>query len=135
MDDAMSAALTVHDETVTGQRTRSFTLSLPAARMTARELIRQRVEQEVAAYNATSSDVFQGLVQPTDTEWMLNGYRFKTRRPIDPAAQVALALEAFEASRIILMVDDRQVERLEDTIAFTPTTEVRFLRLMPLVGG
>jgi hypothetical protein len=131
----MSATLTVHDETVTGQRTRSFTLSLPAERMTVRELIRHRVEHEVAAYNATSSPLFQGLVQPTDTEWVLNGYRFKTRRPIDPGTQVARAIEAFEANRVILLVDDRQVDRLDDTVTFTPTTEIRFLKLVPLVGG
>jgi hypothetical protein len=131
----MTATLTVHDETVTGQRTRSFTLSLPAGRMTVRELIRHRVEHEVAAYNAASTSVFQGLVQPTDTEWVLNGYRFKTRRPIDPATQVSRAIEAFEANRVILLVDDRQVERLEETVTFTPTTEIRFLKLVPLVGG
>lgn len=131
----MAATLTVHDETATGRRMRSFTLSLPAERLTVRELIRHRVEQEVEAYNRASPGVFEGLVQPTDTEWVLNGYRMKTRRQLDPAAQVALALEAFQGNGIIVMVDDRQVEGLDEIVAVTPTTEVRFLKLVPLVGG
>ena len=100
-----------------------------------RDLIRHRVEQEVEAHNRASHAVFQGLVQPTDTEWVLNGYRMKTRRQLDPAAQVTAALEAFQGNGIIVMVDDRQIDRLDETVAVTSTTQVRFLKLVPLVGG
>lgn len=131
----MAATLTVHDETATGRRMRSFTLSLPAERLTVRELIGHRIRQEVEAYNRVSQGVFQGLVQPTDTEWVLNGYRMKTRRTVDPEAQVAFALQAFQGNGMIVMVDDRQVESLDEIVAVTPTTHVRFLKLVPLVGG
>lgn len=131
----MAATLTVHDETATGRRMRSFTLSLPAERLTVRELIGHRIRHEVEAYNRASPAVFQGLVQPTDTEWVLNGYRMKTRRQLDPEAQVAFALQAYQANGIIVMVDDRQVESLDEVVAVTPTTHVRFLKLVPLVGG
>ena len=115
---------------------RSFTLSLPAEQLTIRELITHRIRQEVDAYNrASSTAVFQGLVQPTDTEWVLNGYRMKTRRQLDPEAQVAFALQAFQANGIIVMVDDRQVDSLDEMVAVTPQTHVRFLKLVPLVGG
>jgi hypothetical protein len=131
----MAATLMVHDETATGRRLRSFTLSVPAARLTVRELISHRIRQEVDAYNRASSEVFEGLVQPTDTEWVLNGYRMKTRRPLDPEAQVAFALQAFQGNGMIVLVDDRQVESLDEAVAVTPTTHVRFLKLVPLVGG
>ena len=131
----MAATLTVHDETATGRRMRSFTLSVPAARLTVRELIQHRIEQEVEAYNRASPAVFQGLVQPTDTEWVLNGYRMKTPRQLDPAAQVAFALQAFQGNGMVVMVDDRQVESLDEIVAVAPTTQVRFLKLVPLVGG
>ena len=132
----MAASLTVHDETATGRRMRSFTLSLPAEQLTIRELVTHRIRQEVDAYNrASSTAVFQGLVQPTDTEWVLNGYRMKTRRQLDPEAQVAFALQAFQANGIIVMVDDRQVDSLDEMVAVTPQTHVRFLKLVPLVGG
>jgi hypothetical protein len=114
---------------------RSFTLAMPADRLTVRELIVHRIRQEVDAYNRASSEVFEGLVQPTDTEWVLNGYRMKTRRQLDPEAQVAFALQAFQGNGMIVLVDDRQVESLDEVVAVTPTTHVRFLKLVPLVGG
>jgi len=131
----MADTLTVHDETAAGRRMRSFTLTLPAKRLTVGDLIRHRIEQEVAAYNRDSQPVFQGLVQPTDTEWVLNGYRMQTRRPLDPVAQVALAIRAFESNRMIVIVDERQVDSLDEIVTVAPTTEVRFLKLVPLVGG
>jgi hypothetical protein len=66
---------------------------------------------------------------------VLNGYRMKTRRRLDPEAQLAFALQAFQANGIIVIVDDQQVDSLDEVIAVTPKTHVRFLKLVPLVGG
>ena len=48
---------------------------------------------------------------------------------------VARALEAFERGRFLLLADNRQVETLDETIAFAPGATVTFLRLTPLRGG
>ena len=45
------------------------------------------------------------------------------------------ALHGFERSHVIVLVDDRQVEALDEEIVLTPRTDVVFLRLVPLVGG
>jgi hypothetical protein len=82
----MAATLTVRDETTSGERGEAITLEFPTERVTVREIIRARVYQEVEDYNRKRADdgrVFRGLVQPTDTERELNGYRVKSGREID----------------------------------------------------
>ena len=131
----MATALTVHDEGTSGGRIRSFKLHLAAERISVRELIERRVTQEVEEYNRAQPECFQGLVQPTDAERVLNGYRLRQKRALDAAEQRAKAVEAFERSGFFVLVDDRQLDRLEDEIAVRPDTEVRFVKLVPLVGG
>jgi hypothetical protein len=106
-----------------------------AERITVRDLIRQRVWHEVEEYNRRKPDTFRGLVQPTDSERTLNGYKLKQPRAIDAASQLAKAIDAFAGNQIIMLVDDRQVESLDEEIALRPKTRVSFLRLTPLVGG
>ena len=93
----MVAHVRFFDESASGVRSPAVTLDLPGERTTTRELIRRRVEHEVALHNAKRDQgVFQGLVQPTGAEQALNGWRLKKPRALDPAAQVKIALEAFE---------------------------------------
>lgn len=131
----MPATLTVRDETTPGKADRTFTLEFPSERITVRELIRERVYQEVDDYNRRLPEVFKGLVQPTDAERDLNGYRLKKPRRIDWKSQFEKAVEAFEHSRVLVLVDDRQAASLEDQVEIGRGTEVTFLRLTPLVGG
>jgi hypothetical protein len=131
----MPSTLTVYDEKPSGEREAAGTLDFLTERITVRELIRERVYQEVREFNARTSDVFQGLVQPEDTERLLNGYRMKTQRKIDWEKQYEKALKAFDNNGFFLLVDDKQVESLDAEITLTPTTGVSFVRLMPLVGG
>jgi hypothetical protein len=131
----MATALTVYDETTSGERTAGVTLDLPEPTISARELIRARVFEEVKRYNATLSTRFEGLVQPAEAERELNGYRLRQPRKLDWHEQSRAALEAFERNGFILLVDDRQVETLEEEIRVRPETQVTFLKLIPLVGG
>lgn len=79
--------------------------------------------------------MFRGLVQPTDTEAMLNGYRMRQVRRVDPQRQFDLAVSAFSRNGFVVLVDDRQVEELDDVVELRRDTEVTFLKLVPLVGG
>ena len=99
------------------------------------ELIRSRVYQEVQDYNRRQPEQFQGLVQPTDAEATLNGFKLKKPRQIDWKAQFEKALEAFEANRVLILVNERQVESLEEEIVVEAGTSVSFLKLTMLVGG
>ena len=127
--------VTFVDETTSGSRSDGWGLEIAEERLTVRELIRRRVFQEVAEYNARTPEVFQGLVQPQDTERVLNGYAVRTRRRIDPEAQTEQALKAFAGNGFLVLVGDRQVTELDDEIELGLGTEITFLKLVALVGG
>jgi hypothetical protein len=128
--------LHVHDETTTGDRTGDIALEFLTERITVRELIRSRVYQEVQDYNLKcAATPFYGLVQPAEIERELNKPRPSRFREIDWKQQFEIACEAFEQNRVLILIDNRQAEQLEDEIVITPSTEVTFLKLVPLVGG
>jgi len=134
----MSETLKIRDETTFGfggYNDRDFALDVPEERITVRDLIRARVYREVRNYNIDQPEVFQGLVQPSDAERSLNGFKMRRRRRIDPEKQFELAKRAFYSNGFILLVDDRQVDELEEEIEIRPDTTVTFLKLVPLVGG
>jgi hypothetical protein len=131
----LPATLTIRDESATGETLLELTLTVPAERITVRDLIRQRVFHEVEEYNRRKPDTFRGLIQPSDSERMLNGYRLKQPRTVDANTQLARAIDAFAGNQIIMLVGDHQVESLDEEIVVGPDTRVSFLRLTPLVGG
>jgi hypothetical protein len=131
----MSLTVTVRDETAAGRAENEWTLDFLSERVTVREVIRSRVYQEVKDYNAKQGEHFRGLVQPTDAEQTLNGYRMRKRRPIDWNKQFERALEAFSTNGFLLLIDDRQRDDLDEEVVLTPKTEISFVKLMPLVGG
>jgi hypothetical protein len=77
------ATLTIRDQSTGGGTLHEFALEVLTERITVRELIRSRVYQEVQDYNRRQPPVFQGLVQPTDAERALNGFKLKKPRQID----------------------------------------------------
>lgn len=128
--------LTIKDETALGKVLHELELTLSEDIITVRELIRQRVYAEVAAYNRKAGEVFHGLVQPADAEATLNGYRMKGKIGlIDAEKQFYVALDAFVKNGFFILVDDRQVEGLEEEILVAKDTSVSFVKLTQLVGG
>jgi hypothetical protein len=127
--------LTVRDETTAGKALATLDLQLEAEQVTVAELIRARVHQEVRAYNArrATGPAFNGLVQPERAERELNAGR--APRPVDAERQAEVALRAFERGQILLLVDDRQVQELDQQVTLRPASTVTFLKLVPLVGG
>lgn len=131
----MGATLTIHDETTSGQRTNSFTLDCLTEKLTVRKLIRARIYQEVQDYNQKAPEYFRGLVEPTNAERVLNGYKIREKRKIDWEEQFKRALEGFERNRFFVLVGDRQAETLDEEFEVKVDTEVSFVKLVPLVGG
>ena len=123
------------DETTTGERRDAWHLEIFEERLPLREVIRRRVFQEVAEFNADQPELFQGLVQPSGTERELNGYRMRQRRRVDPEEQFQRAVESFSRNGFVVLVDDRQVEELDHEVELRRATEITFLKLVPLVGG
>ena len=103
--------------------------------MTVREVIRARIYQEVQDYNQEEPEYFRGLVEPTQAERTLNGYKLKTKRKIDWEEQFKRACEAFERNGFFVLVGDRQPTGLDEAFDVKVDTEVSFVKLVPLVGG
>ena len=131
----MPATLTVHDETTSGQKTNTFTLACLTERMTVRELLRARIYQEVQDYNQKEPEYFRGLVEPTNAERVLNGYKLKAKRKIDWQEQYNRALQGFERNGFFVLVGEKQAESLDQEFEVKVDTEVSFVKLVPLVGG
>lgn len=136
----MSVTLLVRDESATGENFQELPIEFESERITVRDLIRERVRQEVSAFNRLQGELhFRGLVQPTDTERILNGrrveYVLKAPRQIEWTEQFERAVEAFGRNGFFLLVGARQVESLEQEILIEPDTRVSFVKLIPLVGG
>jgi hypothetical protein len=128
-------AVTFRDETATGRPVASFQVAgLPAA-MTARELIRLRVREEVARHNAHPTRLFTGLVVPDEAEADLNGHRPREPRRVDWERQADIAERAFESNGFFMLAGDRQVERLDERIDLTGDPDLIFIKLVPLAGG
>jgi len=134
----MSTTLKIRDETTFSlgdEKDRGFMLDVPDQRITVRELIRTRVYREVREYNLDQPEYFRGLIQPSEAERSLNGFKMRTRRRIDPERQFEMAIKAFYSNGFIVLLDDGQVDELEEEIEIRPDTTVTFLKLIPLVGG
>ncbi|HEV3079698.1 MAG TPA: hypothetical protein VGY66_07960 [Gemmataceae bacterium] len=131
----MATTLTVRDETTDGKAVHEFAMDFLVERITVRELIRSRVYQEVQDYNLKQPQDFRSLVQPQDAERTGNGFRLRQPRQIDWKEQFARAVEAFDAGQVLVLVNDRQAERLDEVIEIKPGTVVSFLKLTMLVGG
>ncbi len=134
----MTTTLTIRDETTFAfgnDAEGAFTLDVLTERITVRDLIRTRVYQEVRDYNLRQPGYFRGLVQPTDAERTLNGFKMRQGRRLDPEKQFEKAIESFYRNGFLVLVNDKQVDELEEEIEVRPDTTVTFLKLVPLVGG
>jgi len=136
----MSVTVTIRDETTSGDLCHEVPLEFPSERITVRELIRERVYQEVQDFNQKRGElVFRGLVQPTDTERILNGkrteYRLKQHRPIQWKPQFEKAVEGFSRNGFFILIDDKQAESLDQEVVIGTKTQVSFVKLTLLAGG
>lgn len=133
----MSVRVTLRDQTSTGRETGVIELADIPTALTLRDLIRTRVREEVAKYNAGSAPAeFRGLVMPEGATQTPAGFELRTRaRRVDWVKQADVAIDAFQRNGFFVIVDDRQVTELDEELALTGSSDVRFVRLVPLVGG
>jgi len=131
----MAIRIRISDAVIPGERSevRSVTMQQPVT--TARELIGCRIREEVERHNESPEEVFRGLVQPEESERILNGFRLQKRRPLSWEAQFDRACSSFERNGFLLIVDGKQVTELDTPIELEAESSVEFVKLVPLVGG
>lgn len=145
----MNTVLEVYDEQRPGaERQLRHRLELPSERMTARDLIRCRIEADVAIHNAVERARLDGtiaadrdaangwLVTPGPIERALNSPRGVYGPDlIESERLIAVALKAFARNGFFMIYDGRQIVDLDEVLTVEPESAVTFLRLVPLVGG
>ncbi len=142
----MGAVLTLVDEHFGRGRDDPFEIHLASERTTGRELIAKRVSDEIALLEARARSnsaahertrSFLVRFDPSSPEAQLNEATPRRSKPItyDEREEVAAAEAAFAANKFVMLFDDAQVEDLDQALTVTPTSELIFLRLVPLIGG
>ena len=93
------------------------------------------MREEVERHNQTMPEVFCGLVQPEESERILNGFRMRDKRRLDWEVQFQRACASFDRNGFLLIVDGRQVMGLDEPLELQEESEVQFVKLVPLIGG
>ena len=142
----MAATLKILDQHFgmnAAQRTAGVHLRLASERVTAREIIRSRVEVEVDKINQTKlqaeHEAFgRSQMILTEAEQRLNAKPPKAwiwAKSLDVEAEVDRATTAFVKRQFLMLLDDRQIEDLDEPIGLRPDSELVFVHLIPLKGG
>lgn len=135
----MAVTVTIKDESGSGRVAGALTLDGIDGRITLRDLVRTRVREEVARYNSRREegrgDIFAGLVMPEGAEPTRDGFRMPARRVIDWEQQADQAVRAFTKNGFFVLVGDRQITDLDEELHLTADSDIRFIRLVQLVGG
>jgi hypothetical protein len=119
----MTLTIQAQDQATDGRTLREFVLEFLTERVTARDLLRSRVFQEVSEENARRALAADRGKGPRRTA------------SLDYEGEATKALAAFEAGRVLVLVGDRQLEDATTEVVLAPSTTVTFVRLVPLVGG
>lgn len=131
--------ITIQDQNLGGKILHELFLKFSTQRISAAELIAERVRQEVADYNNRSEAALlrHSLVLPTpEGDIVINQHSAqKPHKLIDAEKQIAIALKAFESNGFFILADNRQLETLDDTVYLHDGLIVNFIKLTPLVGG
>ena len=76
----------IKDEQLNGTITNQFEIEIEQDMISTQELIERRVLHEVNAYNNKRPEFYNGLVEPSEAERTLNGFRLNPKNQIDVKA-------------------------------------------------
>lgn len=128
--------ITIKDATFSGDILNEIEIAVQNERTTVKDLIAARVTSEVKSYNEKLPEYFKGLIQPSDAEKTLNGFRLKRReKKIDVEKQIWTALDSFQKNGYFILIDNQQAEDLDQEVLVSKTTEISFVKLTQLIGG
>jgi hypothetical protein len=117
----------------TGQRLLQTQLTLPAARLTVRELIAQKVRQEVIECARHQRPGLSG--EYLSPEALLGTAPATAAAPGAVSDEIARAQRAFAARAYMVVIDNRRVLDLDELLTLHANTQVEFIKILPLVGG
>ena len=80
--------ISIQDENFSGAVLQQVEVGFASDTVTIKDIIEARVRQEVDLYNKKLPDYFNGLIEPSDAEKTINGYKLRHRKLIDGEKQV-----------------------------------------------
>lgn len=111
-------------------------LELPNERTSVREVIRSHVYQSVKDHNVgCAARAARDAGHAPTAERELNTPKRRTPGELDWRKELDRAVEAFRCRRVLLLIDDRQLDELDQPLELTNESVVTFVRLVPLAGG
>ena len=75
--------LSIKDENFSGKVLGEVFIGFNTETVTIQDIIEMRVRKEVENYNNKMPEYFNGLIEPNDAEKTINGYKLKSKKPID----------------------------------------------------
>lgn len=116
----------------TGQHTVQTQLTLPGARLRVRELIAQKIRQEIADYTAQQRPGLSG--EYLSPEALIRA-EVQSFVPGETDAEVARAQQAFAARDYMIVIDNHRVCDPDELLSLRPASHIEFIKILPLVGG
>jgi len=127
--------VTIKDENFAGKILNELSIDFKTSIVSVKDIISQRVAKEVEEYNSKMPAYFNGLVEPSEAEKTLNGFKPKAKKVIDAEQQVYTALHAFQNNGFFVLIDNIQSESLDQQIELREGMAISFIKLTQLVGG
>ena len=127
--------LSIKDENFSGKVLHEVMIGFNSEFVSVKEIIEARVRQEVENYNNKLPEYYNGLIEPSDAEKTINGYKLRNKKPIDGEKQAYVALDAFQKNGFFVLIDNLQCNSLEQSVKLGADTRISFVKLTPLVGG
>ena len=132
----MQRSITIADETATGEILDRILIELQGWDVPLRELIKSRVRSEILRFKQNNGDEYKGLV----AKQLGNGsptlsWKVPDDFAIDEVEECQRAEEAFLRNGFMVIVEGKQVEDLDQILRLSPTSTIRFVRLIALQGG
>ena len=137
--------LTIREESIGTGKINEFPLELSSERITLADLIQKKV---IAKVKQVNSDLKKGKLHSnflSEKEKTLNKAIYEKKiaqekerieeAKLDPEKAGYEALAGFQNNAFFVIIDEEQKENLEEELVLTAQSEIRFIRLMPLVGG
>lgn len=120
-----------------------------SVKITARELIKIRIELEFEKLDneeEKENPFANWLIRPTTDEAILNGrtksfgpgvFGFEAKKPKEPkkAKILETAINEFVKGHYFIIANDKQITEIDEEIELKNTSELIFIKLIPLAGG
>ena len=128
----MSFPIVIREKSASDAITVVFSASFPFEKISVRDLITEKVKQEITQRQT------QSKITLTEKERKLNakqGHIEVSGRQLDLDSEIQKALDGFRRNAFFVIIDGEQYTDLERELIWHKKLEVTFLRLIPLVGG